>query len=407
MYGIDGPYYIVQVRHIISYGCLKYLDPPLVFYMLIPFYIMFPDVMFGLKFGISLYVALTAALLYMLFSRFNGSFGFMGFLAAMLSIFSPFTLRLATDFIKNAVGLLFIVLTLYAIFHVKRNRIAYTIILLSVVATSLSHILDFGVLVALVTIMSVYTLLRFKGERVLLGRCRFALITSIVILVVFLLYPQIVGYDVRKLFSFVKDVVEEADEKPLPVFSLERSILAMIIGIGGLVYSTRRGDPKFLALIFSSSTLIIALNLPLIDVSWLFRFNLMCSILIPLILPLTLKTVKDTSVRSAITLVILGFMITLTIPMMMSIRPSIPLEEYEELHKVFQIIPKNSTVIVPNTKLRYWVEALFEEGYNIVRKPQYLPGENTYLLVELTPRHKIPPGKPIYTGKHILLLKIR
>ena len=63
MYGIDGPYYLIQMRHLVSDGVIKYPDPPLTYYMLAPFYILSADKNLGLKMAVAFYGGLTAFVL--------------------------------------------------------------------------------------------------------------------------------------------------------------------------------------------------------------------------------------------------------------------------------------------------------------------------------------------------------
>jgi len=51
LYGIDGPYYYIQVSHLLTEGFLKYSDPPLSFYILAAFSVMLKDVVSGVKVG--------------------------------------------------------------------------------------------------------------------------------------------------------------------------------------------------------------------------------------------------------------------------------------------------------------------------------------------------------------------
>ncbi|MFX1535107.1 MAG: hypothetical protein ACFFDI_12855 [Promethearchaeota archaeon] len=53
-YGPDGPYYDIQVRHILRTGFPDSNDPPLVYYYLIPFVLLIGDSYIGVKIGMSL-----------------------------------------------------------------------------------------------------------------------------------------------------------------------------------------------------------------------------------------------------------------------------------------------------------------------------------------------------------------
>ncbi|MCD6488920.1 MAG: hypothetical protein J7K21_06845, partial [Desulfurococcales archaeon] len=74
VYGIDGPYYIIQYYSIAYTGAIKYPDPPLAFYILYPFqYILdklFNDPGLGLKIGVSVATGLTTIVIYLDIKRF-------------------------------------------------------------------------------------------------------------------------------------------------------------------------------------------------------------------------------------------------------------------------------------------------------------------------------------------------
>jgi len=405
MYGIDGPFYIVQVRHIVEKGVLKYADPPLTFYMLVPFYVLFPDKMLGLKVGTSLYVTLTATFLYLVFSRCSND-DIVGLISSLFFIISPFTIRLYTDFIKNTIGLLFIALLLYSIYCIRSKRTTIALILLSTIGVTLSHVLDFAVFTLLVALMFLKLLIfKERYSKELKFRVTIALGASIVLLLSCLAIPQIVGYDTRKLFSFLEQPLSEEEHSMTSniAHKLRNFPLSLFLCLTGLFYSLTRSSPLS-PVFFASSILIVLLNFPLISKAWLFRFELMNSILIPLIIPIAILAVKSREAKILILFIILGFATMITIPMIPKLRPSIPLLEYTELELIPAYIPEGSTLIVPNTRLRYWVEALHEDKYEILSKP-LKPSVGSYLIIET--KMRTPPFPPLFNGKYIKIYLIR
>jgi len=405
MYGIDGPFYLVQVRHIVEKGVPKYADPPLTFYMLVPFYILFPDKMLGLKVGTSLYVTLTATLLYLLFSQSSND-NIVGLISSLFFIISPFTIRLYTDFIKNTIGLLFIVLLLYSIYCIRSKRTTIALILFSAIGVTLSHVLDFAVFTLLVALMFLKLLIfKEKYSKELRFRVTVALGVSIALLLACLAIPQIVGYDTRKLFSFLEQPLSEEQHTMTSniAYTLRNFPLSLFLCSAGIFYSLARSSPLS-PIFFASSILIVMLNFPLISKAWLFRFELMNSILIPLVIPIAILAVKSREAKVLILLIILGFATMITVPMIPRLRPSIPLLEYTELELIPAYIPEGSTLIVPNTRLRYWVEALHEDKYEILSKP-LKPPVGAYLIIET--KMRTPPFPPLFNGKYIKIYLIR
>ena len=57
--GVEGSYYLIQVRGLLTSGELIYGDPPLAFILLVPFCILMGDLMLGVKVGVSFLCALS------------------------------------------------------------------------------------------------------------------------------------------------------------------------------------------------------------------------------------------------------------------------------------------------------------------------------------------------------------
>ncbi len=112
MPGVDGPYYLIQVRSILSGAGMVYGDPPLLFYLAAAAC----RLVGGLRLGVSMTVAamcgLSAAPSYALVKRLTGS-GVAGVASALTLSLSPQMFRMAGDLMKNASGILFVVLSVY------------------------------------------------------------------------------------------------------------------------------------------------------------------------------------------------------------------------------------------------------------------------------------------------------
>ena len=143
MYGIDGPYYIVQERSLITSGWIKYPDPPLAFLILVPFYLLGGGL--GIKIGVVLLISLSSLLIFRTIKSLSKS-SLVALFSSIVFGASPYTMRLYTDFIKNALGLLFIISFFYSLFCIKDSKIRVTCMVSSVIACGLTHVLDFGVL---------------------------------------------------------------------------------------------------------------------------------------------------------------------------------------------------------------------------------------------------------------------
>jgi len=402
MYGIDGPYYLIQMRHLLGDGSLKYPDPPLTYYMLAPFYLLFSDKNVGLKVAVAFYGGLTSLILFMAFRRFCD---LCGLTASLTFTLSPFTLRLAEDFIKNYVSLIFPAIFIYILLNVKDLKRAAVYSSIAALASALSHVLTFGVLALLSLIVFISSLIG-RGDGLIKYASASVAITSMIILAVSLsIFPQVTGYDSFKLLSFLKKPFGDGGGL---TFRKIDFIGSMIIGLAGIIYGlTHRSKPESLIPIASGISLIL-LNLPIIGRSWLFRFNLMGSILVPLIIASMMDGVKESS-RPAMLTAIIGLMFMVMLPTISALRPSITMNDYLELQRIVDYVPPGSTIAVPDTRLRYWVEALHEETYEIVRRPPHPPPQNLYLIVgrHHRPRSLPPRSKLILEGDYIRIIKVR
>ena len=403
MYGIDGPYYLIQMKHLLADGMLKYPDPPLTYYMLAPFYSFFPDKNIGLKVAVACYGGLTSLILFMAFRRFCD---LSGLTASLTFALSPFTLRLAEDFIKNYVSLIFPATFIYVLLNVRDRRRAAIYSFIIAIASALSHVLTFGVLALFSLMIFVLSLIKRSNDLAVKYASASAAITSAAILTISLLIlPQITGYDSFKLLSFLN--------KPFGREGISMSrridfIGSIIMGLAGIIYGlTHRSKVESLIPV-TSGILLILLNLPLIGRSWLFRFSLMGSILIPLIMASIMNGVEKMS-RPAMLMAIIGLMFMMMLPTIFALKPSITMRDYFELQKIVDYVPPGSTVVVPDTRLRYWVEALHEETYDIVKRFPHTPSQNLYLIIgRHHPFRNLPPGsKIVLQGDYIRIIKIR
>ena len=106
---------------------------------------------------------------------------------------------------------------------------------------------------------------------------------------------------------------------------------------------------------------------------------------------------------------IIGLMFMMMLPTIFALKPSITMRDYLELQKIVDYVPPGSTIVVPDTRLRYWVEALHEETYNIVKSPPHPPPQDLYLIIgKHHPLRGLPPrSKTVLEGDYIRIIKMR
>ncbi|WFO75698.1 hypothetical protein J4526_02165 [Desulfurococcaceae archaeon MEX13E-LK6-19] len=427
VYGIDGPYYIIQYYSILHSGTIKYPDPPLAFYILYPFQrltdLLYSDPGLGLKICVSLFTGLTSVIIFATLLEVYKKINLL--YIVLLSLFFslwPQTLRIETDFVKNSIGLLFLAMYIYSL--VTRNfntKIRTIILLISITLSCLTHILVFGTIV-LITLIYISCFIITRKDVTILVKERLLLIslmTVITLFIVILLYPPIVGGDSIKVIYFMKSLLSSISrassefqlntprlKKPAPFYAgLDPIAYLMFIyfnTIMALIVFIKQRNYMFLSL-----TMCLAfMNIPIIPSNWLMRLMLMSGFLLPYVLSWThILRVKHRYVALLLFYTTLLVGLTTTIP---RIGPSIPPGAYEELKQLDNVITKGSNVFVPDIRIRYWFEALHYGEYNIITINDVKSGiKPDYIILDRIRAPRPPPRAVIvYKGFFITVYKI-
>ena len=116
-YGMDGPFYDLQILNIIQTGFPASNDPPLVYYILTPFVLISGNSFLGIKIGMSLIGSLMVFPAFLLTEMFSEKQNIESKIPALLSAFlitvNTFYFQMIGDFMQNLVGVLFLLLLLY------------------------------------------------------------------------------------------------------------------------------------------------------------------------------------------------------------------------------------------------------------------------------------------------------
>ncbi|RLE78584.1 MAG: hypothetical protein DRJ52_10180 [Thermoprotei archaeon] len=398
--GIDGPYYLVQTNYLLKHLSLKYMDPPLAFIILAVFRAAIPDPFLSLKIGMSFITACITVVLF-LYADYFLKDEVSSALIALVFLFNSTTFRLLQDFWKNITGFLWIVLSLYFTAKSIKEGGRSNGILASVfiVLTFLTHILDAGITTVTYFTMLILMLLFAKKHVKKIAVQEICLVS---LLAASFALPIIVGGDIAKGIAFIKSLlkVSEELEKPLSIVAVRWSIIGILGGIASILYSLYaiRNNPTY-SLLGAIGVALVFFNIPFIERAWLWRFQLMNGILLALALSLLLQAVKEKTARIALLLIIVGFMIFESAHYLeRGLRPSIPIAEYYEIKALVNKIPEGSLLVVPNPKLRYWVETLYEKtDERVSRDYQSLQ----ILVVEKRPVFRKPPWPLFFKGKFI------
>ncbi len=116
-YGIDGAFYDIQVRNILQHGFPMSNDPPLAYYLLTPFVLLFGNSFLGVKIGMALMGSLLVLPAYLLTECYTrekvGGSKIPALLSAFMVTVNVNYFALIGDFLQNLVGVLLLSVFLY------------------------------------------------------------------------------------------------------------------------------------------------------------------------------------------------------------------------------------------------------------------------------------------------------
>ncbi|MHA1732514.1 MAG: ArnT family glycosyltransferase [Promethearchaeota archaeon] len=218
-YGPDGPYYDLQVRHILRSWFPESNDPPLVYYYLVPFVYLSGDSYLGVKIGMSLIGALMAVPAFLVVETFTRDAGVESKVPALLCSFlipvNVYCFRMIEDFMQNLAGVFFLLWFVY--FGVRwfedmgqwKKFGIPTVVFLA--CTVFTHVYPGMVAILLLGAMFVFSLLGTliktrklpKRELLILGVLAIAAVALAVPLLV--LYPSTVTNFTDRIQSYLGD----------------------------------------------------------------------------------------------------------------------------------------------------------------------------------------------------------
>jgi len=395
--GIDGPYYALQVMWILRFGWLKYMDPPVTFYLMALATGLIGDVFIGIKFIVSIFTALATLSIYMFFRRFSVS-SIAGLAAATVFVYNPFIYRLIGDFMKNAVALFFLLFGLYYLVAWNgghhRNLI---IVWIMFVLCGLTHILVFGVFVLYILFFSITLFL--VGE---VRRSIYLLTPLLLVFIVFVLAPFLTGGDIWKAFNILNKIFYGATFSPPPrvewlLLGYGAAFASLLVGYGFY----RGGETRYSSFFLINGIVCLLINFPLIPRNILFRTQLMT--VVPLAFTVggvaSSPRLRVRELGGIIFIVIL--ILSLSVHSMYGVRPSIPVGEYNELKSFIGSVDGDVGYVVPDVRLKYWVETLSDD---VARRfdPTLLKNyDHLYLVTDFRSRFIPKKVRLVYEGVFI------
>jgi len=377
--GIDGPYYAVQVSHIMKTGKLKYPDPPLTFYVMYLFTLVCNNVFLGVKITTSFMTALSIIPLFFLILHLTGS-RIIAVSSSTIYSFSFYLIRMMSDFMKNSIGTLWLNLGLLILIefmlHKLRERTFIPAYLVTLFLTGITHILDFCTLLAYSILLSFLWYLLSSDKKRGKMMLKSVVMVQISILVIFLSFVTLLtGGDLFKILSFIRDLTKSLTSNKVYIAFMfnPRIFVPVFMGVLLMFLSlVSKISEAIRTVILSNSIMIFIFNLLPLTPGWIMRLNLMSCIPLAILIGLLIHMISTKTERIVRTVLML-------IPLLASIsiidtyrpRPSIPPIAYNELKEIITSMEDKRTVwLVPSVKIRYWVETITD---NVITKPRPLP----------------------------------
>jgi len=414
IYGIDGPYYLIQVRSLLETGNLAYGDPPFSFLFFTFFTMVFNgDITLGVRVGVAFISALSAVPLYFLVKRIT-NLELAGYAAMLTSFFSAPHIRMMNDLLKNAVGvcfLLFFVYYLHELAFGKRKRRNLFLALFFSLLTGATHILDFGVaLLFLILYLAVAVLLNVNRAVVIKNLGILALSIGAFAVAAFMMF-QSLFIDFFKGLAFLQDLFVASGEAN-PIFFLFDTrgggfiIPVLAVGVVLTIYEWKQKKKEATLSLMVVTAIGLLLSLPFIPAEWLWRFMLMEFIPIAFILGYSVSKMEHKVAVTIFLIIVIFPMVIQGVEASRHMGPIINEEGYSELVAMKGVIPSNSVIVV-EPRLMYWVEYVIES--NSVRRPSqtlWQSYEHVLALIQKTPQSPNLPGRILFNGTVFLLVEL-
>ena len=361
-YGIDGPYYLTQVRAIERTGWLKYGDPPLAFYYFYALSVVLGDRILAVKLGTALAAASTVLPSYCLLKlELRGRWPAL--LGSLALAFSPHVIRLSWDFLKNLLGSVFFLASLY--FYARSLRLNSSLSLAAssafLLLASLTHSLAFAINLALLILYSAaWALLNRQEDRKALKSIVLVLAAPIAVALIGLaLLPEFFS-DILKGKAFVEVLFFGGTSfflflSPLLSTTFAISLSGLLLGLRGA-----RRHEGWSSLLLASSLIGLAVSLPLSPPQWAWRFALMGFLPVTVALAVLAREARDNLLSVAVVAAILIPLLAQTAVSFSLARPSIRREEYMDLLAMSELVEPRSVVVTSDVALGYWAEYVLD-----------------------------------------------
>jgi hypothetical protein len=391
---IDSPFYLLQVNGILKTGGLIYPDPPISFYSFTLFTLLLGNTVPGVTVGSAVFAAAASVAVFFLF-RYLFKSNIPALAAALVCTLSAEHLSMSSNLMKNSVGIVFIVCTIFFLqrllegeTHTKQNILGAVGFF---ALTTLSHVLDEGIALLFIGFYLVFSLFFTQRKPLLVKYGTILGAAAAMAVSVFLLMPDYFG-DLSKGANFVSQVSVQSTVGQGaggmgmngPGMGVTDYFIYAILAVGVClsVYVWVKGDRKKAVLLTSATIMGIALVLPIIPNDYAWRFQLMEFLPASIIVGYACAMIKrrDTLVLAAFLLIVpvalTGFNTA------SNFSPTISQQSYNDLQTMAsKISSTNSMLLVQGGGVAYWPQYIL--GLPIVsNSTQWLQkGYSVYLLV--------------------------
>lgn len=438
---IDGPYYLIQVRSLLTTGGLVYGDPPLTFYLLSVTSALLGDISLGVKVGVSLLSALSTVPAYFLMKRVAKT-SFASITAMLFIIFSAPYIRTLTDFMKNAIGICWLLAFIYylhdlAFSGVKKSNI--TLATFFLLLTGLTHILVFGIALLFIAFYAVIALVFNVNRRPFLKSVGILVLSVCVFVVVASVFFGSLFTDFTKAATFINEILQfesiqtqtavttplvgirQRPATSLGVFSLsivggwELVTIILFVGVTSFVFAWRKQEKQAFLLLSVVTIVGLIVSFPLLPNDLLGRFLLMMVVPTAVVVSYGIAQIwnlgnKDLKLAAVVLVgVCIVFFAAQSLRTIQTIKPSINNAGYLDLMEMKTSIPSDSAILGPRSHgLAYWIEYI--EDVDIFGMPDLSPELwQTYSRVlGIFPKNEVPqiPHQILVVGQVYVLVEI-
>ncbi len=345
-----------------------------------------------------------------------------------------------TDFMKNAVGICFLLAFLYYLHDLAFSGLKKRSLILAsffILLTGLTHILDFGVALLLLTFYTVMAMIFNVNRRSFLKSASIIALVICTFVVITSTFFSSLFTDFNKVLSFLSALTLPRVNGAPPPFppnlrpypkprpfgpSIPSSVsivggwvvILMILSFGAIlsIYLWKRKEKEPLLLLTVTTIIGSIMSFPLIPNNWLSRFILMMVIPTTCILSYGLSKInqlignKRFYVSPILVMICLAFFVTRSITIAGSIHPTINNAGYLDLVNMKSHIPPDAIIVVFEHGMYYWIQYVVEVDIGKL-SPDLWQSYSHILALSLKGRAPPTAFKTIFVGNVLKLVELQ